>query len=66
MESPRREAAEFETLISGTAGVGGLYDAWSRLRATLHGSRFVAGHAARTAVEVPPQSLNNRGPTLPS
>jgi 1-acyl-sn-glycerol-3-phosphate acyltransferase len=40
----RRDPAEFETLIGGTTGVGGVYDLWRRLRARLRGERFSARH----------------------
>jgi len=39
-----RDPARFETLLTGGAGVGGLYDAWRRLKAVAHGQRFVAEH----------------------
>jgi hypothetical protein len=40
----RRDPALFETLLSGTAGVGGVYDAWRRLRARLRGRTFRPEH----------------------
>jgi len=39
-----RDPARFETLVTGGAGVGGVYDAWRRLKAVVRGERFVAGH----------------------
>lgn len=39
-----RDPARFETLLGGTAGVGGVYDLWRRGRAALTGRRFHAGH----------------------
>lgn len=39
-----RDPARFETLLAGRAGVGGVYDAWRRLRAALRGERFDPGH----------------------
>ena len=47
MESRRRDPDQFETLLSGTAGVGGLYDTWRKMRSTLRGRRFVPDHIAR-------------------
>jgi 1-acyl-sn-glycerol-3-phosphate acyltransferase len=42
--SMRRDPAAFERLVDGTAGVGGLYGGWSRLRATAKGRRYSAEH----------------------
>ncbi len=42
----RREDA-FETILSGRAGVGGIYDGWRKLRARLAGGRFDAHHHYR-------------------
>jgi len=42
----RRDPSAFETLIGGTAGVGGLYDLGRRLLAPLRGARFVPDHQA--------------------
>lgn len=39
-----RDAAFFETLVSGRAGIGGVYDLWRRLRAWLSGREFRAKH----------------------
>lgn len=39
-----RDASGFETLIGGTAGVGGLYDVGRRFLAPVRGRRFVADH----------------------
>jgi 1-acyl-sn-glycerol-3-phosphate acyltransferase len=36
----------FELLLSGTAGVGGTYDLWRRLKAVARGKRFHAEHGA--------------------
>ncbi len=46
-EGAAREAAAFTTLLSGRAGVGGVYDLWRRGRATLRGEHFVAAHGER-------------------
>ena len=40
----RRDAAEFETLIAGGAGVGGVYEAWQRWRARMRGEKFESEH----------------------
>lgn len=39
-----RDPALFHTLVSGMAGVGGIYDQWRRLKALLAGRLFVAEH----------------------
>ena len=41
-----RDPEAFEALIGGSAGVGGVYDAWRRFRAWLRGERFDPTHAA--------------------
>ena len=41
-----RDPARFRDLVAGRQGVGGLYDGWRRLTATLRGRRFEAGHRA--------------------
>jgi hypothetical protein len=40
----RRDPAGFETVLGGTAGVGGIYDAWRSLGARLRGRRFHREH----------------------
>ena len=40
----RRDPAAFDVLLRGRVGVGGVYDAWRRLVATLTGRRFDPGH----------------------
>jgi 1-acyl-sn-glycerol-3-phosphate acyltransferase len=42
-----RDPARFLPLIGGTAGVGGIYDLWRRLKAISRGRRFDAAHGAR-------------------
>lgn len=42
----RRDAAAFRTLLAGRAGVGGVYDAWRRLRALVRREPFAAEHGA--------------------
>jgi 1-acyl-sn-glycerol-3-phosphate acyltransferase len=44
-EAMRRDPAQFDTLVSGRAGVGGVYDLGRRLRAWLRGERFDAEHS---------------------
>lgn len=39
-----RDPARFELLLEGSAGVGGIYDAWRRLKAWGSGQRFDAAH----------------------
>lgn len=39
-----RDPARFETVLSGGAGVGGVYDVWRRLKAAVRGKRFKAEH----------------------
>lgn len=43
----RREPEEFETLLRGRAGVGGVYDVWGRLRAWLRGESFSPEHGGQ-------------------
>lgn len=43
----RRSPDRFVLLLEGSVGIGGPYDLWRRLRATLAGRRFIAGHGAR-------------------
>jgi 1-acyl-sn-glycerol-3-phosphate acyltransferase len=43
-EAMTRDAARFDTLLAGRAGVGGVYDVWRRARAALRGERFSAAH----------------------
>lgn len=43
-ESQERRAGDFETLVQGAAGVGGVYDAWRRFKAHLRGERFRPEH----------------------
>jgi phytoene desaturase len=40
----RRDAAAFEMLLGGAAGVGGVYDLWRRFKALLRGRRFHPAH----------------------
>lgn len=43
-QAQRRDASAFTTLISGTVGVGGIYDSWRRLRARIRGEVFHPEH----------------------
>ena len=46
-ESATRNPAKFIQLFGGTAGVGGIYDVWRRVRALAGGPRFAAEHEPR-------------------
>jgi 1-acyl-sn-glycerol-3-phosphate acyltransferase len=50
-EAMRRDPAAFTELLSGTTGVGGVYDGWRRVKAWLRGKKFDPSHdsAAREA-----------------
>lgn len=39
-----RDAARFDLLLGGSVGIGGIYDAWRRLKAWRHGRHFDAAH----------------------
>lgn len=41
-----RSAQRFETVLSGSAGVSGIYGLWQRLRAFLHGEAYRAEHGS--------------------
>jgi len=43
-EARLRDPAAFTTILGGTAGVGGVYDLWRRLRARIHGKSFIPEH----------------------
>lgn len=43
-EALARDAGRFDTLLGGSAGVGGVYDLWRGLKARLRGERFVRSH----------------------
>ncbi|WOI57743.1 lysophospholipid acyltransferase family protein [Palleronia sp. LCG004] len=43
-----RDPAAFTRLLAGRSGVGGIYDAWGRLRAAAQGRRYVADHMEET------------------
>lgn len=44
VESLARDPDHFDVLLGGTAGVGGVYDAWRRLKARFRGERFEPEH----------------------
>lgn len=43
-DSIARRSGAFEVVLGGSAGVGGVYDAWRGFRARLHGERFERAH----------------------
>lgn len=47
-DSISRRAGAFEPVLAGSAGVGGVYDAWRRLRAMLAGRRFDGAHGGES------------------
>lgn len=50
-EACGRNPQDFTTLVKGRAGVGGIYDSWQWLRATLRGERYRAEHGRAGAEE---------------
>ena len=44
--SQHRQAASFDAVLSGAAGIGGIYDLWRALRARLAGRKFVPQHGS--------------------
>lgn len=44
-----RDPSRFERLLGGDVGVGGIYDAWRRLKAWAGGQTFRPAHSGRTA-----------------
>lgn len=51
-DSVARNEAAFETILGGTAGVGGMYDWWRRLAARWRGESFTPEHGAILRKEV--------------
>jgi 1-acyl-sn-glycerol-3-phosphate acyltransferase len=45
VESMSRDAGRFEVILGGSAGVGGVYDLWRRLRALVSGQQFNPEHS---------------------
>jgi hypothetical protein len=43
-QSMGRDENDFETVIRGSAGVGGVYDLWRRVKAGLRGQKFRPEH----------------------
>ena len=62
-ESRSRDPSAFDVLIDGTAGVGGVYDIWRRLRAIIGGSRFQSEHVAKPTARLSAQPGFDRGQT---
>jgi 1-acyl-sn-glycerol-3-phosphate acyltransferase len=50
-ESLTRDPSRFDVLLGGTAGVGGVYDAWRRLKARVRGERFRPEHGGEELPE---------------
>ena len=48
-ETQSRDPAKFTTLLGGSAGVGGVYDAFRRSAAFLSGQKFDASHMEKPA-----------------
>lgn len=44
-----RQAGDFETLLGGQAGVGGVYGLWRRLRAVIRGENYDPSHGSLTS-----------------
>jgi 1-acyl-sn-glycerol-3-phosphate acyltransferase len=55
-ETMARDPAAFTELLSGRAGVGGVYDVWRRLKAWARGRAFDPAHDARTPSAPPSES----------
>ena len=53
-ESVARDPALFTMLLSGKVGVGGFYDGWRRLVASLRGRRFDPSHGDELSTEATP------------
>jgi hypothetical protein len=47
IESQRRDPAAFQTLLSGSAGQGGIYDWWRALKAKVRGEAFNREHGTK-------------------
>ena len=70
IEAMGRNPVAFTTLVEGTAGVGGVYDTWRRMRAWLAGRTFRPEHATRPTADAgsrplwpPPTAPDGRTPT---
>jgi len=48
LETMQRDPRNFENLVTGTGGVGGMYDRWRRIKAWAHGRRFDPSHSTPT------------------
>lgn len=49
-----QDPAAFDTLVGGNVGIGGVYDAWRRLRARWTGKRFTSSHTESVQQTMPP------------
>ena len=47
VEAQRRDPSEFQTLLLGGAGQGGIYDLWRAFKARLHGQHFNKEHGTK-------------------
>lgn len=67
-EALARDPDAFDTLIGGTAGIGGVYDSWRKLRAWMGGKRFRPEHVSHApAGERSRHAGNPAGPpTVPN
>jgi 1-acyl-sn-glycerol-3-phosphate acyltransferase len=57
-EAQGRDPGAYTTLIGGTAGVGGIYDTWRRIRARLGGRTFDPQHITRPPAGVVARPLD--------
>lgn len=58
----RRDPTEFETILTGRVGVGGVYDLWRSAKALLHARRFDASHITTPAQPAPAQPAPGKTP----
>lgn len=52
-EAMSRDPARFTTLLDGRTGIGGVYDLWRRLKASVRGERFDPSHEAAARKDRP-------------
>jgi hypothetical protein len=43
-DSMTRDASRFDVVVGGKAGIGGIYDIWRRVQATIRGKRVRLEH----------------------
>jgi 1-acyl-sn-glycerol-3-phosphate acyltransferase len=60
-EARRRDPGAFITVLGGTAGVGGVYDMWRRLRSMLGARPFRAEHSSRPRAIAPGPTSDHEG-----